>query len=116
MIGNALDAQRVFLSRALMLLIGAALALLFFIDTPKSNDTAINLILGGLLTKLIDVFGYSFNTNADSAGKNALIATLATATAQALPANGNGTQVLQPGDAIKATVTDDGATVTTIKE
>lgn len=101
MIKRSDDTMRGILAALALMMVGAALGLLFFRQTPPSNKELIAAVIGAILIKLTDVYGYYFNSSAGSQRKDETIGTLA-ATAQVAqsalaPINPAPDVTLQPG-------------------
>jgi hypothetical protein len=95
------DTMRGILAALALAMVGTALLVLFFRNTPPSNKELISAVLGALLIKLTDVYGYYFNSSAGSQRKDETIGTLATTAAAAqtalAPINPIPDVTLQPG-------------------
>lgn len=75
---------RAALATALVLMVSAGMAWLFMREIPVKNETLISLVLGGLITKMNDVYGYFFNSSANSHSKDVTLGKVAeTASAMA---------------------------------
>ena len=95
------DTMRGILAALAVLMVAAALGLLFFRDTPPSNKEIISAVIGAVLIKLTDVYGYYFNSSAGSQRKDETISTMAVTTQQAqaalAPINPQPDVTLKPG-------------------
>jgi uncharacterized membrane protein len=93
----------------LALFLGIALAFvlwgLFYIEIAQDNRETLNLVLGALLAKLTDVYGYSFGSSAENTKLSHVVAKQADTAniiASAVPIPDSAVQVLDPGQTVKA--------------
>lgn len=59
------EGMRARLALAMVLMVGASLGVLVFFEVPSANRDILFAVIGGLLVRLSDVYGYSFGTSAD---------------------------------------------------
>lgn len=82
---------------------------LFFVQIDQDNRETLNLVLGALLAKLTDVYGYSFGSSAENTKNSHTISKMAetqnvaqAVLAAAVPGTAPDTIKLEPGQAAQA--------------
>lgn len=71
------EAARFWLAAMLIVMIAGCLTALFFMRIPESNREMLSMVVGALLAKLTDVYGYHFGSSSGSTNKDSTIDTLA---------------------------------------
>ena len=89
--------------------LGLALAFvlwgLFYVQIAQDNRDTLNLVLGALLAKLTDVYGYSFGSSAENTKLSHVVskqADTANMIAAAVPIPESAAKILDPGEVVKA--------------
>lgn len=98
--------ERSALSYSLMIMVCVAMLLLFFRDTPPSNKELISMVLGSLLTRLLDVYSFHFQSSYSSHRKDDTISKLAEAAQQSAPVSPRPAVELEPGQSAVVRATD----------
>lgn len=78
---------------------------LFYVEIAQDNRETLNLVLGALLAKLTDVYGYSFGSSAEQTKLSHIVgkqAETANIIAAAVPIAPEAVKILHPGEAVKA--------------
>lgn len=97
--------MRAWLAFILMSMIAFTLTALFFLEMPQPNRETLNLVLGALLAKLADVYGYSFGSSAENTKLAHVVskqADTANIIAAAVPISDSTVKVLDPGETVRA--------------
>ena len=71
------ERARFWLALVLIVIVSCSLWALFVLRIPESNREALSLVLGTLVGKMTDVYGFHFNSSAGSRQKDATIGALA---------------------------------------
>ena len=71
------ERARFWLALVLIVIVSSSLWALFMLRVPESNRESLALVLGALLAKLTDVYGFHFNSSASSRQKDVTIGALA---------------------------------------
>lgn len=78
---------------------------LFFVEIAQDNRETLNLVLGALLAKLTDVYGYSFGSSAEQTKLSHIVgkqAETANIIAAAVPIGNEPVTQLAPGEIVQA--------------
>ncbi len=106
------EGMRARLALAMVLMVGASLGVLVFFEVPPANRDILFAVIGGLLVRLSDVYGYSFGTSADRDRQAATLQSVAQVAQAATAAQGETeTLTLRPGQPATVTPTQDGTVI-----